>query len=217
MKVLIYGLPGSGKTRLATKLKEYLGKVVELHEDDNEDFSAEGFVRQGQQLKRKCDESTFKGKIAIAEFIAPFETLRTDFDADFIVFMNTITKSENADVDSVFEPGKDYDYKVTAKNDEDAIKLAWTLARQHCWNNKVPTAELLGTWQSWDSAHQALLDKALEQCPQVYLMIRDVPIDSKNPWTASQVMLRLREKLVNYCSRVKIAIVPNITVIEESK
>ena len=75
----------------------------------------------------------------------------------------------------------------------------------------MPTAQLMGRWQPWHEGHQALLERALDKCPQVYLMIRDMPTDSNNPYTASQVMSNLRTQLVHQCSKIKIAIVPNIT------
>ena len=60
MKVLIYGLPGSGKTTLAEKLYLTLGvdKVAWFNADkvrreaDDWDFSEEGRIRQNERINK---------------------------------------------------------------------------------------------------------------------------------------------------------------------
>ena len=44
----------------------------------------------------------------------------------------------------------------------------------------------------------ALLDRALEKTGQVELMVRDMPLDDNNPYTAGQVIHNLEYKLVRY-------------------
>ena len=58
MKVLIFGLPGSGKTYLAERLEKYLGdKVAWFNADavrkdaDDWDFTEEGRSRQAMRMK----------------------------------------------------------------------------------------------------------------------------------------------------------------------
>ena len=80
MRVLIFGLPGSGKTYLAERLVEYLGDKVawfnadKVREEANDwDFSEEGRLRQNQRMLSLCENAEAEGKIAIADFVAPFE------------------------------------------------------------------------------------------------------------------------------------------------
>ena len=75
MKVLIYGLPGSGKSYLAEKLCEYLGDKVKwinadkVREEANDwDFSEEGRQRQKHRMKMLCEQAEAEGKIALADF-----------------------------------------------------------------------------------------------------------------------------------------------------
>ena len=72
MKVLIFGLPGSGKTYLAERLEKYLGdKVAWFNADavrkdaDDWDFTEEGRIRQNNRMKTLCEDAESNGKIAI--------------------------------------------------------------------------------------------------------------------------------------------------------
>ena len=108
MRVLIFGLPGSGKTYLAERLVEYLGDKVawfnadKVREEANDwDFSEEGRLRQNQRMLSLCENAEAEGKIAIADFVAPFEKARRDFSADYEVFIDTIKEGrfEDGEVD----------------------------------------------------------------------------------------------------------------------
>ena len=68
----------------------------------------------------------------------------------------------------------------------------------------------IGRYQPWHEGHQALLDRALEKTGQVELMVRDMPLDDNNPYTAGQVIHNLEYKLVKYAGRVKLSKVSNI-------
>ena len=61
-KILIMGLPGSGKTTLANKLVPMLNAVWlnadEVRKSHNDwDFSAEGRTRQAERMKRLAEEA----------------------------------------------------------------------------------------------------------------------------------------------------------------
>lgn len=219
MRVLIFGLPGSGKTYLASHLKEYLGDYAEhfnaddVREKANDwDFSYEGRQRQSKRMNDLCDTSVSKGKIAIADFVAPFRLARQQFNADYKIWVDTITTSEYEDTNKVFEKPSKYDYRVREKNfNKDAIRIAWELGRRCIWDNKAPTTQLLGRYQPWHNGHKALFDRAIEKHGQVHLMIRDMKSDDANPYSANQVKDNLEKQLVNYAGKVKIEVVPNIT------
>ena len=44
----------------------------------------------------------------------------------------------------------------------------------HKWDNKHPTAQMLGRWQPWHAGHQKLFEETLKKTGQVNIMIRDV-------------------------------------------
>jgi len=110
MKVLIFGLPGSGKTYLAEKIMDILGDKAEWinadavrTECDDWDFSKAGRERQNQRMKILASQADEKGKIAICDFICPLETGRQAFDADFEIFVDTIEAGRFADTNRLFQ------------------------------------------------------------------------------------------------------------------
>jgi adenylylsulfate kinase len=117
MKILICGLPGSGKSTLARPLAELLGGVW-INADQvrstykDRDFSLEGRYRQAQRMRYLADGVELAGKIAVADFICPTEMTRAYFDADYIVWMDTVSKSEFPDTDAIFERPLNVDYHV---------------------------------------------------------------------------------------------------------
>lgn len=108
IKILICGLPESGKTTLARKLQKELGyawfnadKVREQFEDW--DFSPEGRIRQAKRMFDLCDGID---KNCIADFVAPTEEIRQIFAADITIWMNTIEESKYSDTNAIFETPK---------------------------------------------------------------------------------------------------------------
>ena len=118
MKILICGLPGSGKTTLA-KLLVPMFNAVWLNADvvrkqaDDCDFTDEGRVRQANRMKDLANEAVSKNRIVIADFICPTEQTRKDFDADYTIWMNTIKEGRFEDTNKMFQEPSLVDFKVT--------------------------------------------------------------------------------------------------------
>jgi len=79
------------------------------------------------------------------------------------------------------------------------------------WNNKAPTAQMLGRWQPWHGGHQKLFEKILEKTGQVLIMVRDVQGVDDNPFDFETVKSNIEKALVDYEGKYKIILVPNIT------
>lgn len=219
MKVLIFGLPGSGKSYLAGKLVEYLrDKVVWINADrvreeaNDWDFTEQGRIRQKNRMSALCDKAIQEGKIALADFVCPYETARLEFGADYTIWVDTIKKGRFEDTNKIFEAPAfdDYDYRIKEWNEVDAKNVAWTLGNIYVWDNYAPTTQMLGRFQPWHAGHQALFDRAMAKHNQVFLMIRDMPKSESNPYDAQDVAQDLKFKLANYAGRLKIQVVPNI-------
>ncbi len=115
------GLPGSGKTTLSKILKKNLGAAYlnadEVRKKFNDwDFSITGRERQAKRMKGLAQKYISKGKMVIADFICPTLKTRSDFDADFLIFMDTIDSGRYDDTNKLFEKPKKYDFLVKEKN-----------------------------------------------------------------------------------------------------
>lgn len=113
------GLPGSGKTFLATQLKNHIDadwlnadEVRKLYDDW--DFSIEGRIRQSERMRDLALTST--REYVIADFIAPLVKMREIFAADFIIWMDTIRSGRFQDTNKLFVNPTTYDIRITDLN-----------------------------------------------------------------------------------------------------
>jgi len=80
------------------------------------------------------------------------------------------------------------------------------------WDNKKPTAQMLGRWQPWHAGHQKLFEETLKRAEQVLIMVRDIQGVGDNPFNFETVKKNIEEKLnPKYKGKFKIILVPNIT------
>jgi len=118
MKILIFGLPGSGKTTLA-KLLVPMFKAVWLNADEvrkeanDWDFSEEGRRRQAERMRLLAYQATSENRNVIADFVCPTEMTRKEFNADYTIWMNTIKEGRFEDTNKIFEQPKNPDFIVT--------------------------------------------------------------------------------------------------------
>ena len=83
--------------------------------------------------------------------------------------------------------------------------------KNYVWDNKKPTAQMLGRWQPWHAGHQKLFEEVLKKTGQVNIMVRDVQGVEDNPFDFDTVKKNILESLKDYKNRIQITLVPNIT------
>ena len=117
------GLPGSGKTTLASKLVPLLNaKWInndKVRTDANDwDFSEEGRTRQAKRMADLAENHKQEGSYVVCDFICPTPKARELFNADYTIWMDTIDKGRFEDTNAMFVKPKKFDFKVTTYDAE---------------------------------------------------------------------------------------------------
>lgn len=141
------GLPGSGKTYFAERLKAYLelhgerslntlsdapyprmnARVDWFNADDirkrfnDWDFSKEGRIRQSLRMAEFAMRCT--GEYVICDFVAPLAEMRHNFKADWTIWMDTIDAGRYEDTNKAFVPPEIYDFRINEKNAEKWVPI----------------------------------------------------------------------------------------------
>jgi adenylylsulfate kinase len=123
-KILVFGLPGSGKTTFTKKLVNNMD-VAYFNADEirrifhDWDFSKEGRIRQVKRMEKLC---SMTNKTSVVEFVCPFNKYRKGYD--IMIWMDTIELSRFEDTNQMFEKPdlteslihiKDYNYDDVIK------------------------------------------------------------------------------------------------------
>ena len=122
MKILIMGLPGSGKTYLAKRMQPIL-KAAWYNADivremaNDWDFSPEGRIRQSLRMKNLADFEKNQGRIVICDFVCPTRETKKNFNPDITIWMNTIKSGRYEDTNKMFEIPTEVDYEIIEMND----------------------------------------------------------------------------------------------------
>ena len=240
-RILIMGLPGAGKTTLASALKKYLeengeisyARALQEHIGDYKcqvtwfnaddvrrkyndwDFSNDGRIRQSLRMFQFGIEAG--GDYVICDFVAPLVEMRNNFKADWTVWVDTIREGRYADTNAAFVEPEVYDLRITEHNAE---KWAEFIGNHIIENRRRPVFDwkkestlLLGRYQPWHEGHRALFERALAKTGQVIIQIRDCQgWNGSNPFEFEKVVKFIKRDLDPiYQGQYEVMLVPNIT------
>ena len=239
-RILIMGLPGSGKTTLAGALKKYLelhgeisyARALQEHigtldcevnwfnADDirrkynDWDFSNGGRIRQSLRMFQFSMEAG--GDYIICDFVAPLVEQRNNFKADWTIWVDTIREGRYADTNAAFVEPEQYDFRVTEQNAEKWAEFIGEhiISNRHrpVFDWKKETVQMMGRWQPWHDGHRALFERLIARTGQVVIQIRDVQgWQGSNPFEVEKVKAFIRRNLDPvYQGQYEIQVVPNI-------
>lgn len=133
MKILVMGLPGSGKTHLSERLQKVLNcawyNADSVRGMANDwDFSPEGRVRQANRMKTFADFESSNSRIVICDFVCPTRQTRDVFDPGLVIWLNTKARSEYEDTNDMFETPALVDWVVDRfLTDEEIEEIGWEI------------------------------------------------------------------------------------------
>ncbi|SVB47602.1 uncharacterized protein METZ01_LOCUS200456 [marine metagenome] len=129
MKILVMGLPGSGKTYLTERLVPLLDAV--WYNADNlrgmandMDFSKEGRERQSKRMRTFADFEKSHGRYVVCDFVCPTKETRKNFNADIVIWMDTIKEGRYEDTNKLFQNPIKVDFHITEWNQHNHEDIA---------------------------------------------------------------------------------------------
>ena len=120
-KILIMGLPGTGKTYLSKELSKIF-PIIHLNADvirkyfNDWDFSVDGRLRQADRMKRFSDFIILEKISALADFVCPLEETRKILSPDIVIWMDTEKKGRFSDTNKIFQKPKKFHFRIDTKN-----------------------------------------------------------------------------------------------------
>jgi cytidyltransferase-like protein len=217
-KILIMGLPGAGKTTLATALAPLVNAVtfnadaVRANLSQDLGFSHEDRIEHARRMGWMCDRVVEAGGTAIADFICPTEETRAAFGPAFTIWVDRIRAGRFDDTNRLFAAPAQFDLRVSAEGAPQYWAEQVVTRLRPPFDPQKPTALFVGRYQPFHMGHRRLIEEGFRRVGQACIAVRDTHrIDEKNPLPFFAVKQRIEAGLSDYAGRFVIVSVPNIT------
>jgi len=217
MIIQIIGLPGSGKTALATALKERIN-AIHLNADEvrstvNSDlgFTAEDRIEQARRMGEMARLIANQGVApVIVDFVCPTKETREAFGpADVVVWVDRIKQGRFEDTNKMWQDPERFDIRIldgyTLDQEVDTVIQVGAL-----FDWSAPTTLQLGRYQPWHEGHQALKEEAHKRTKQVLVGVRNTyKTSEKDPLKYDEVATYIQQD--NPFKDTLVLRLPNIT------
>ena len=217
MIIQIIGLPGSGKTALATALKERIN-AIHLNADEvrstvNSDlgFTAEDRIEQARRMGEMARLIANQGVApVIVDFVCPTNETREAFGpADVVVWVDRVKQGRFEDTNKMWQDPERFDIRIldgyTLEQEVDTVIQVGAL-----FDWSAPTTLQLGRYQPWHEGHQALKEEAHKRTKQVLVGVRNTyKTSEKDPLKYDEVATYIQQD--NPFKDTLVLRLPNIT------
>ena len=217
MIIQIIGLPGSGKTALATALKERIN-AIHLNADEvrstvNSDlgFTAEDRIEQARRMGEMARLIANQGVApVIVDFVCPTKETREAFGpANIVVWVDRIKQGRFEDTNKMWQDPERFDIRIldgyTLDQEVDTVIQVGAL-----FDWSAPTTLQLGRYQPWHEGHQALKEEAHKRTKQVLVGVRNTyKTSEKDPLKYDEVATYIQQD--NPFKDTLVLRLPNIT------
>jgi adenylate kinase family enzyme len=201
MIILIIGLPGAGKTALATQLAAKTNSihinadVVRADLSSDLGFSIEDRIEQARRIGAVARLLSDQGKDVVVDFVCPTQATRLSFGIpDKLIWVDRLDESRYQDTNAIWEDPKEYDLKINPHLTIDQ-EVDFVIDRFNLVDWTKPTTLLLGRYQPWHDGHSALKVEAHKRTEQVVVGVRSTYNTSeKDPFTYPEVKKFIESK-----------------------